>query len=100
MRHVTEDLRGHIKSHVLIYSLVLGFPALKLATLFEHTQVIKPSYQWNDLIDQNNELWPDRSDIESILIDETLVRRLVVEDYSHDGRGSDACSFVHLTSLL
>jgi hypothetical protein len=80
IRYVIDDLRGRIKSNVLIYSLILGFPALKLASLLEHNQFLKPSYQLNESLDQDESLWPISDDIESILRNDLLMKRISLEN--------------------
>jgi hypothetical protein len=79
MRYVVDDLRSRIKPHVLIYSLVLGFPALKLSSLLQHRQIIKPSYQLNPLIDTDRWLWPIADNIDSIVNNEQLLKRICLE---------------------
>jgi len=80
IRYIIDDIRGRIKPHVLIYSLVLGFPALKLASLLQHKQFIKPSYELNESIDQNESLWPIDDDIDSIIKNEILLKRISLEN--------------------
>jgi hypothetical protein len=80
IRYVIDDIRGQIKPNVLIYSLVLGFPSLKLASLLQHKHFIKPSYQWNELIDQDESLWPISDDIESIIGNDLLIKRICLEN--------------------
>jgi len=83
IRYVIDDIRDRIKSNVLIYSLVLGYPALKLASLLQHKQFIKPSYQLNESIDKDQSLWPIADDIESILKNEILMKRISLENENH-----------------
>jgi hypothetical protein len=80
IRYIIDDLRGRIKPNVLIYSLVLGFPALKLASLLQHDQFLKPSYQLNESLDHNESLWPISDDIESILGNDLLMKKLSLEN--------------------
>ena len=81
-----DDLRGRIKPHVMIYSLVLGLPPLKLATLLQHKQILKPSFHWSDQIDQNPSLWPVSDDVESVLGNEILIKRISLECADPDGK--------------
>jgi hypothetical protein len=85
IRYIIDDIRGRIKPHVLIYSLVLGFPALKLASLLQHTQFIKPSYQCSELVDKDETTWPISDDIENILGNEILMKRISLENGDQDG---------------
>lgn len=80
IRYIIDDIRDRIKSHVIIYSLVLGFPVLKLSSLLQHKQFIKPSYQLNESINQNGSLWPISDDIESIIQNEIFLKRLSPEN--------------------
>jgi hypothetical protein len=80
IRYIIDDIRDRIKPNVLIYSLVLGFPALKLASLLQHKQFIKPSYQLNESMDKDESLWPIDDDIESILRNEILIKRISLEN--------------------
>jgi hypothetical protein len=80
IRYIIDDIRDRIKPNVLIYSLVLGFPALKLASLLQHKQFIKPSYQLNESIDQNESLWPIDDDIDSIIKNEILMKKISLEN--------------------
>lgn len=80
IRYIIDDIRDKIKPHILIYSLVLGFPVLKLASLLPHTQFIKPLYQINESLKQDASLWPISDDIESILNNETLLKRISSEN--------------------
>jgi len=80
MQHLIDDLRDRIKSNVLIYSLVLGYPPLKLSSLFTHQRFLKPSYQLNDLIDQNPSPWPISDNIDSIFQNESLIQRISLEN--------------------
>lgn len=77
--YIIDDLRGRIKSHVLIYSFVLGFPPLKLAKLFEHRRILKPSFEWTEQLDLNPSLWPVSDDVETIFGNETLMKRISAE---------------------
>ena len=80
IRSIIEDLRGRIKPKVLLYSLVLGYPTLKLASLLQHHQFFKPSYQVNESLEQDETLWPISNDIDNILHDQVLIRRLCLEN--------------------
>ncbi|UJR28395.1 hypothetical protein I4U23_009636 [Adineta vaga] len=80
VRYVIDDIRDRIKSHVLIYTLVLGYPALKLASLLQHTHFIKPSYQLNLRLDDDESLWPLANDMETIFGNDTLMKRISVEN--------------------
>ncbi|CAF1265314.1 unnamed protein product [Rotaria sp. Silwood1] len=80
IRYIIDDIRDRIKPNVLIYSLVLGFPALKLTSLLKHTLFIKPSYQWSELIDKDESLWPIADDIESVLKHDILMKRISLEN--------------------
>ena len=86
MRFIVDDLRGRIKPNVLIYSLVLGFPALKLAVLLQHRQFIKPSYQWSELIERDPSLWPIADDVEKIMGNAMLMKRISLESDHPEGR--------------
>ena len=85
LRYIADDIRGHIEPHVLIYSLVLGFPALKLSSLLQHTHIMKPSYQWSEHLDQDPSLWPMADEIESQLASESLLRRISLENEEPHG---------------
>jgi hypothetical protein len=80
IRYIIDDIRDKIKPNVIIYSLVLGFPTLKLSSLLQHIQFIKPSYQLNESIDQDKSLWPIDNDIDSILKNEIFLKRLSLEN--------------------
>lgn len=86
IRYIIDDIRDKIKPKVLIYSLVLGYPSLKLAALLKHTLFVKPSYQWNHRIDVDESLWPSSDDIESVCKNDTLLRRISVENEDPDGK--------------
>lgn len=86
VRYVIDDIRDRMKPNVLIYSLVLGYPALKLGSLLQHTRFIKPSYQLNELIDKDESIWPIADDIESILKNNTLMKRISVENEDENGK--------------
>jgi hypothetical protein len=89
MRYIIDDLRGRIKPNVLIYSLVLGFPALKLMILLQHHQFIKPSYRWSELIERDPSLWPIADDIEKIMGNVMLMKRISLESDHPEGMTDD-----------
>ncbi|CAF0774829.1 unnamed protein product [Adineta steineri] len=80
VRYVVDDIRDRIKPNVIIYHLILGFPALKLASLLQHTHFIKPSYQLNTSIDQNESTWPISDDIETVFKNDILMKRISLEN--------------------
>lgn len=80
IRLLIEDLRGRIKPKVLLYSLILGYPTLKLASLLQHRQFLKPSYEVNESLEQDETLWPIANDIDSIFHDQILLRRICLEN--------------------
>ncbi|CAF3175928.1 unnamed protein product [Rotaria socialis] len=80
IRYIVDDIRDRIKSKVLIYSLVLGFPSLKLSSLLKHILIIKPSYQVNEAIDKDESLWPPDDDIESVIRNDLLLKRISLEN--------------------
>jgi hypothetical protein len=86
IRYLIDDIRDRIKPNLLIYSLILGFPALKLASLLQHKQFIKPSYQWSEFIDKDQSLWPIDEDLESILKNEILMKRISLENEDPNGK--------------
>jgi hypothetical protein len=86
VRYVIDDIRDKIKPNVLIYSLVLGYPALKFSSLLQHTRFIKPSYQLNELIDKDESIWPVDYDIVSVLGNDTLMKRVSLENEDQNGK--------------
>lgn len=80
IRYIIDDLRGRIKPKVLLYSLVLGHPPLKLASLLQHRQLLKPSYQVNESLVDDETLWPISDDIDSVFHNELLMKRISVEN--------------------
>ncbi|CAF4435435.1 unnamed protein product, partial [Adineta steineri] len=80
VRYVVDDIRDRIKPNVLIYHLIFGFPALKLASLLQHTHFIKPSYQLNTSTDQNESTWPISDDIETVFKNDILMKRISLEN--------------------
>ncbi|CAF1003009.1 unnamed protein product [Adineta ricciae] len=80
IRYVIDDIRDRIKPHVLFYTLILGYPTLKLSSLLQHTHFIKPSYQFNVLVDNDESLWPLANDMETIFGNELLMKRLSLEN--------------------
>ncbi|CAF1342387.1 unnamed protein product, partial [Didymodactylos carnosus] len=81
LRYVIDDIRGRVKPNVIIYSIVLGFPALKLRALLQHSNIIKPTYRWDN--DFTKENWPI-SDVDSVLSDESLVKKISLENENND----------------
>ncbi|CAF1372881.1 unnamed protein product, partial [Didymodactylos carnosus] len=81
LRYVIDDIRGRVKPNVIIYSIVLGFPALKLRALLQHSNIIKPTYRWDNDITKEN--WPI-SDVDSVLSDESLVKKISLENENND----------------
>ena len=98
LRYIADDIRGHIKPHVRIYSLVLGFPALKLSSLLQHAHIIKPSYQWSAHLDKDPSLWPMDAEIESQLTTESLLRRISLE--TEDPHGENNTRYRRLSTIF
>ena len=86
VRYVIDDLRGRIKPHVLIYSLVLGFPALKLSSILHHKKFFKPSFEWTSLLDEKPESWPIADDIEKVFSNESLMKLITLESENSDSK--------------
>ena len=86
IHYIIDEIRDRIKPHVLIYSLILGFPVLKLSSLLKHTLLIKPSYQWSQFIDNDEIQWPIADDIESILENDVLMRRISLENEDQNSK--------------
>lgn len=86
VRYMIDDIRDRIKSNVLIYSLVLGFPATKLASLLKHPLIIKPIYQWNELVDKDDSQWPFTDDVETVLSNESLIKKISLENEDQNGK--------------
>ena len=80
IRYIIDDLRDRIKPKVLLYSLVLGHPPLKLASLLRHHQLFKPSYQVNESLSEDETRWPLADDIASVFRSELLMKQICLEN--------------------